>query len=142
MNLIHASCVALEDFGVLIRGKSGSGKSTLSLELIDKNYSLVSDDYCQITTLNGSIIASPPENIKGKIEIRGYGIIKLPYQENVRVRLVVDLKENIMIERHCEDRFCKITNIEIPRIFLDGKNPFSSSIIRILSTHITKKLGS
>lgn len=138
MNLIHASCVAIEDFGVLIRGKSGSGKSMLSLELIDKNYSLVSDDYCQITSLNGFIVASPPENIKGKIEIRGYGIIKLPYQENVRVRLVVDLKENIMIKRYCEDKFCKITDIEIPRIYLDAKNPFSSSIVRILSTQIAK----
>ena len=35
MSLLHASCVAFGDVGVLIRGKSGSGKSSLCLRLID-----------------------------------------------------------------------------------------------------------
>ena len=33
--LVHASCISIDDQGVLIRGPSGCGKSDLALRLID-----------------------------------------------------------------------------------------------------------
>src|SRR3546814_7439788 len=42
---VHANCVALDGRAVLLMGASGSGKSDLALRLIDRGWSLVSDDY-------------------------------------------------------------------------------------------------
>ena len=41
---LHASTVALDGRAVLISGPSGSGKSDLALRLLDRGFTLVSDD--------------------------------------------------------------------------------------------------
>ena len=41
---IHATCIALDGRGVLLRGPSGSGKSDMALRLIDAGAELVADD--------------------------------------------------------------------------------------------------
>ena len=41
---LHASCVASDGRAVLIAGPSGSGKSDLALRLMDRGFTLVSDD--------------------------------------------------------------------------------------------------
>jgi len=40
---------------------------------------------------DGSLIASPPETIAGKIEVRGLGIVELPHRREARLALVADL---------------------------------------------------
>jgi len=49
MVLIHASCVAVEGRGVLLRGAPGAGKSDLALRLIEGGADLVSDDQVVLT---------------------------------------------------------------------------------------------
>ena len=86
---IHATCIAIEGRGVLLMGASGSGKSDLALRLIDRGAQLVSDDYTALEVVDGALIASPPETISGKLEVRGIGIVAHDYLPSVTVALIV-----------------------------------------------------
>lgn len=88
---VHASCVALAGRAVLIGGRSGRGKSDLALRLIDRGARLVSDDYTLVRRIEGRLVASAPETIAGKIEVRGVGILEFPAEREVPVGLYVDL---------------------------------------------------
>jgi serine kinase of HPr protein (carbohydrate metabolism regulator) len=88
---LHASCVASEGRAVLIAGPSGSGKSDLALRLIDRGFTLVSDDRTIIRKDGDKLIASAPETIKGKLEIRGIGIVDMETVSNMPIALVVEL---------------------------------------------------
>ncbi|HEV2652104.1 MAG TPA: HPr kinase/phosphatase C-terminal domain-containing protein [Rhizomicrobium sp.] len=89
---IHATCVKLASgAGVLLMGPSGSGKSDLAIRLIDGGAVLVADDRCDLSVEGNSLIARPPTILAGLIELRGVGIITIPYAELVAVSLVVEL---------------------------------------------------
>jgi serine kinase of HPr protein (carbohydrate metabolism regulator) len=88
---VHATCVAIGERGVLIRGPSGSGKSDLALRLIDRGARLVSDDYTILSERGGRLSACAPERIAGKLEVRGVGILDLAPAADVPVCLVADL---------------------------------------------------
>lgn len=91
---VHASVVAFDGHGILIRGASGSGKSSLLLSLLDGSPTaarLVADDRAHIAANGDRLVASVPEAIAGRMEIRGIGILQRPYVSSVAVDLVVDL---------------------------------------------------
>jgi serine kinase of HPr protein (carbohydrate metabolism regulator) len=88
---VHVSSVAIGGKAVLIGGRSGSGKSDLALRLIDRGASLVSDDYTLVRRVEGRLLATAPETIAGKIEVRGVGVVELPAERDVPVALFVDL---------------------------------------------------
>jgi serine kinase of HPr protein (carbohydrate metabolism regulator) len=88
---VHTSCVAIDGRAVLIGGRSGRGKSDLALRLIDRDARLVSDDYTFVRRVGGHLLASPPDTIAGKIEVRGVGILEFPPERDVPVALFVDL---------------------------------------------------
>lgn len=88
---VHTSCVAIAGRAVLIGGRSGKGKSDLALRLIDRGAVLVSDDYTLLRRVEGRLLATAPETIAGKIEVRGVGILELPIERDVPVALFVDL---------------------------------------------------
>lgn len=116
MTLIHATCVAVAGVGVLIRGPSGAGKSDLALRLIDGGATLVSDDYCNVAAEGGRLLVTPPPNIAGKMEVRGYGIVTLTHQNSAVVGLVVDLAQEADIERMPEQQSCTIEGVALPRL--------------------------
>lgn len=72
--VIQASCVAIDGRAVMIEGEPGSGKSSLALALIDRGAQLIGDDGVSLSLSHSAIIASPPPNIAGKIEICHVGI--------------------------------------------------------------------
>jgi HPr kinase/phosphorylase len=84
---MHGSCVAKDGDAVLLVGPPGSGKSDLVLRLLACGFELVADD--QVTITNG--VASGPAELAGLLEVRGLGIVRLPYRANARLVLVVDL---------------------------------------------------
>jgi serine kinase of HPr protein (carbohydrate metabolism regulator) len=89
---VHASAVAIAGRAVLIGGRSGHGKSDLALRLIDRGARLISDDYTFIHRAEGKALASAPATIKGKIEMRGVGLLEdQPTEQDVPVALYVDL---------------------------------------------------
>lgn len=75
---IHATCVAIGGQAILLTGASGAGKSDLALRLIDEGARLVADDQTILTVKGGYLSAHAPATIRGLLEIRGLGIVKLP----------------------------------------------------------------
>ncbi|CAM3208588.1 HPr kinase/phosphorylase C-terminal domain-containing protein [Sphingomonas antarctica] len=120
---IHASCIAIDGRAVLIEGRSGSGKSDLALRLIDRGASLVGDDQVIIRRDGAHILATAPETIAGKLEVRGVGIVTLPAQNDVSVRLIVSLVE-AEIERMPIGTTRLLLGVEMPLVSL---RPFEAS---------------
>jgi hypothetical protein len=77
--------------GILLVGKSGSGKSDLALRLIAAGARLVADDRTDLYVWCGRLYAKPPKRIAGLLEVRGVGILKVPYDTKTQVTLVVEL---------------------------------------------------
>ncbi|KAB2851093.1 MAG: hypothetical protein F9K44_02770 [Hyphomicrobiaceae bacterium] len=106
--LVHGTCVAVGPSALLLRGPAGSGKSDLALRLVLDPPSgvslasaprLVADDQCRMTREEGKIIVRPPMSIAGLIEVRGLGVIRLPYVAEAELRLIVDLLPRESVER-------------------------------------------
>lgn len=76
--LMQASVVAVAGRALMITGVPGSGKSSLALALIDRGAMLVGDDGVALHRQGAQIIAAPPPNIAGKMEVRNVGLIDLP----------------------------------------------------------------
>jgi len=53
------SMVDILGVGVIIRGESGIGKSECVLALIERGYSLVSDDVTKVTLVDGRRVSAP-----------------------------------------------------------------------------------
>lgn len=74
---MQASAVAICGRALLIEGPPGSGKSSLALALIDRGAALIGDDGVTVSRgTRGALIAAPPPNIAGLIELRGIGIVR------------------------------------------------------------------
>lgn len=89
--LLHATAVAINGEGVLLIGPSGSGKSDLALRLIDRGAVLISDDGVLVDAAEPLPLLRTAPNIAGMIEMRGIGIIKMPFADAVPLHLVVRL---------------------------------------------------
>jgi len=89
--LRHATCVAVEGSGILLRGPSGSGKSDLALRLIERGGRLVADDQVLLSADGNGVWASPPAELAGRMEVRGVGIVAITHLPKCRVHLVCDL---------------------------------------------------
>ena len=87
----HASCVAINGRGLLIRGKSGAGKSSLALELMAYGADLVADDRTDLWQQGHQLMAAAPAALTGLIEARGVGILRVPALEQAEISLIVDL---------------------------------------------------
>jgi serine kinase of HPr protein (carbohydrate metabolism regulator) len=106
--VVHGTCVALGRAAALLRGPSGSGKSDLALRFLFLSRrgpaaleapTLVADDRVQLVRSGDSILASAPETIRGKLEVRGVGIIEVKTVAEAELRLVVDLVAAEEVER-------------------------------------------
>lgn len=126
---IHASCVMIDGAAVLLHGPSGSGKSDLALRLIDRGAALVSDDYTILRRAGDRLVASPPINIAGKIEVRGLGVIDMPHVAEADVRLLVALDEQTPRMPDEQPHRRLIAGISIPVITLPPLH--SSSPIKV-----------
>lgn len=98
---VHATGLVLGETGLLLRGPSGSGKSLLALTLLDEwelrglPANLVADDRVDLAVEDGALVMMPPKPIEGLIELRGRGLVGRPFARKSRLRLVVDLVEEL-----------------------------------------------
>ena len=88
---VHASCIAFEGAGVLLRGPSGAGKSDLALRAVEAGARLVADDLVALDLRDGRVWASPLPEAGGRLEVRGVGIVRLPALEGAPLVLLADL---------------------------------------------------
>ena len=116
---IHATTVAIDGRGVMLIGPSGSGKSDLALRLIDRGAQLVSDDYSEVRAAGGVLRATAPATIAGKIEVRGLGIVAMPYIPDIAVALVVRLGGTVARMPEPGESI-EIAGIAVPVVALDA----------------------
>lgn len=98
---IQGTTLEIMGIGVLLRGDPGIGKSETALALIERGYSLVSDDVTEIRlTSRGRLVCWANEVTRYHMEIRGLGIIHVPslfgvssIRRQTELDLVIDLKQ-------------------------------------------------
>lgn len=122
------SMVDIHGVGVLIRGESGIGKSESILALIERGYSLVSDDMTRVTLVDGrEVVGTSSELTRNHMEIRGIGIVNVAamfgaksVRGEKRIDLVATLKawdEVKDIDRlGMEEEFQQILGVQIPHV--------------------------
>ncbi|AWI87762.1 serine kinase [Methylobacterium sp. DM1] len=126
---VHASCVLLDEAGVLIRGPSGAGKSALCLALLDRFFlegrhaRLVGDDRVRLEAHHGRLVARPHPALAGLIEIRGLGPRRLvTHAPAAVVRLVVDLVAAVERLPEAADT-ARLLGVALPRLTLEPRHP-------------------
>ncbi len=124
--LVHGTCVAFGAHAALLRGGSGSGKSDLALRFLalaadgDLAPRLVADDQVVVEVEAGTLKVSAPEALAGKLEVRGLGIMTLPYAEHAKLALIVDLVARDEVPRMPPEPLPRITllGVRVPNLQL------------------------
>ena len=136
---VHASTVASDGRAVLISGPSGSGKSDLALRLLDRGFTLVSDDQTIVRRDGDRLVASAPPTIKGKLEIRGIGIVEMDTVDDVPVALFVELTSEIM--RLPDDRRERpVLGVSLPLVSVDAQTASAASKVALALDRLGLKL--
>lgn len=124
------SMVDILGVGVIIKGESGIGKSECVLALLERGYSLVSDDVTRVTLVEGhEILGTCDDKTRDFMEVRGIGIINVAMMFGVRsirhekrVDLVVTLKPWEQVENvervGMEEEFTEILGIKVPHMVI------------------------
>ena len=124
------SMVDILGVGVLIRGESGIGKSEAVLALIERGYSLVSDDVTRVTLVDGrEVVGTCAELTREHMEIRGIGIINVAAMfgiKSIRNKKRLDLAVTLKVWNKVADvdrvgmeqEFVKILGVDIPHIVI------------------------
>ena len=129
----HASSVILcftgldTPFGLLIEGESAAGKSSLVLDLITlgtagalglSSAQLVGDDQIVLASENGELTARPAQRLKGLMEVRGLGLLRLPHAEKAVIGLRLRLVEDADRLPLRQDLISELEGISLPTLAL------------------------
>lgn len=135
---LHASTVALDGRAVLITGPSGSGKSDLALRLLDRGFRLVSDDRTIVRRDGDRLIATAPDTIAGKLEVRGIGIVEVETLADVPVALMVELTSDI--QRLPDDgRERPVLGVPLPLVSIDAMTASAASKVALALDRLGRK---
>jgi serine kinase of HPr protein (carbohydrate metabolism regulator) len=128
---IHASAVLARGGGVLLRGASGAGKSTLAAALVERGARLVADDRVMLSARGGRLVATAPATIAGLLELRGLGLVAMPFERAAIIRLVVDLVPRDDWERMPEAGalHAELLGVRLPRQPVRGADPASLLLV-------------
>jgi serine kinase of HPr protein (carbohydrate metabolism regulator) len=132
---VHASSVAIDGRAVLISGPSGSGKSDLALRLLDRGFTLVSDDQTLVRRVGERLIASAPQQIAGKLEVRGIGIVEMETVSDVPVALLVELASEIQ-RLPVDSRERPVLGVPLPLVGIDAMTASAASKVALALDHL------
>jgi HPr kinase/phosphorylase len=137
---IHASAVLTGARAVLIRGPSGAGKSRLALDLIQAGrlgalrfVRLVGDDRIYVQAAGGRLLVRPAESLAGLIEVRGLGILRLPYEPSATVGLVVDLGAEAERSPDATELQVDIEGVNLPRLAVAAGQEALPAVLTLLT---------
>jgi HPr kinase/phosphorylase len=126
--LVHGTCVALGRSAALLRGPSGSGKSDLALRFLFlarrgpaavEAPILVADDQVELIRAGDGLLARAPVTIRGRMEVRGVGIVEVKHLEQAELALIVDLVPELTdVERLPDDATARFMGVEVPLVRL------------------------
>jgi serine kinase of HPr protein (carbohydrate metabolism regulator) len=126
--LVHGTAVALGRTAALLRGPSGSGKSDLALRFLFlarrgpaalEAPILVADDQVYLVRNGERLQARCPDTIRGRIEVRGIGIVEVKALAEAELGLVVDLVAPSQVERLPEAAATvRLMGVELPLVRL------------------------
>lgn len=118
----HATAIVIGEDGMLIRGPSGSGKSRLAREVIEgaaeggRFSRLVADDRVALCCRGGRLIARPAPSLAGILEIRGVGLVQVPYEPAALIRLVVDILDEAPRFPEPGEAWAELLSVRLPRL--------------------------
>ncbi|MBL1240989.1 MAG: HPr kinase/phosphatase C-terminal domain-containing protein [OCS116 cluster bacterium] len=157
-HIMHATSIFLDGFGILIGGPSGIGKSALALDLLNDAHGfdyvllnsgsnlLIADDQTHIGRDErgaiAKIVARCPQNIEGMLEVRGLGIIKVPFKSPAPIDLYVEIVDQLP-ERmpEAKDQFRYILNVKTAYIQIHKNDRLAKARVRAaLYAHTRAKL--
>ena len=127
---------------MLLRGVSGAGKSDLALRLIDHGAVLIADDRVEVRVDQGRVMAGPPAVLAGLMEVRGIGIVRMPFVPSSELHLVVDLVAPDAVERLPEAEWTRVAGRRLPRLALAPFEASAPAKVRLAATAVrTGQLG-
>jgi HPr kinase/phosphorylase len=136
---IHGTCVALGSRAAILTGPSGSGKSDLALRFIHTApgplaAALIADDQTYIRAKDDRLIATAPDTIAGQIEVRGIGIVTVPYQVEAEVVVLVELASRERIPRMPPSPLPhrRLCGIDVPILLLYPFEPSAALKLRLV----------
>lgn len=131
--LVHGTCVALGRSAALLRGPSGSGKSDLALRFLFlarrgpaalEPPTLVADDQVRIRREGARLLIEAPATLRGKLEVRGLGIVEMKSAADAELVLVADLVAAGEVERMPDaDATVSLLGVDIAAIRLAAAEP-------------------
>ena len=123
------SMVDILGVGVIIRGESGIGKSESVLALIERGYSLVSDDITKVMLLDGrEVVGTSSEITRNHMEVRGIGIINVAAMFGIK---------SIRLEKRVDLVVSLRTWNEVPEVDRVGMDEETVPILGVNVPHIT-----
>ncbi|NPD14677.1 serine kinase [Xinfangfangia sp. D13-10-4-6] len=134
--MLHASSVAIAGRALLILGPSGAGKSSLALRLIAFGAQLIADDRTRICLQGGQLLAAcPSDTIRGLIEARGLGILRINPGDlasgPLPVALAVDLGRSES-ERLPPRRHIDLLGYELPLVLRPQNEHLAEGLLALM----------
>ncbi|MDH4413662.1 MAG: HPr kinase/phosphorylase [Rhizobium sp.] len=140
---IHATAISVDGIGLLFLGPSGSGKSGLAFDCLAEarlaglSAALVSDDRVLVSHKDDKIFALSPEQIRGLIELRYTGIVRVdPVEEaplHYAVRPVPSNEDDRLPPDHEDVEIVAGLRLPLIRIPAWSRFPLSLILARIRS---------
>ncbi|MGE0230958.1 MAG: HPr kinase/phosphorylase [Flavobacteriaceae bacterium] len=136
---IHATAVTIGEKAVILRGPAGSGKSRLALAIINRGtpgraHMLIGDDRVHARAAHGRLVVRGHDRIAGLIELRGAGIISLPFLPRAVAGLIVDCHPAPERLPDGASLWAEIGGVKLPRAFVDPAAGDAADRVITLST--------